>query len=310
MSSRSTSFRARIALAAMMVLLLPGAAWAQNAQSAARAEWDAALSAARKARVGGPSEVKLADQATLKLPRGFIYIPPAEGKRLLVAMGNRIGNNVLGLVFPASEAQWFVVMQYHKSGYIKDDDAREWKTDELLKGLRDGTEQSNAERRTRGIPEVEIVGWVEAPAYDPAAHRLVWSLSSKQKGEPAGAEHGVNYNTYALGREGYISMNLVTGMNRIESDKPVARTLLAALEFDDGKRYTDFNAATDRVAEFGLAALIGGVAAKKLGLFALIGAFLVKFAKVIGIAVIALGALAVKLFRRRREAESAPTLPA
>jgi len=310
MNSRLMSSRVRIALAALLVLLLPTAAWGQDAQSAAEAEWNAALTAARKVHVTGPSEVKLADQATFKLPQGFIFIPAAEGKRLLEAMGNRVSNELLGVVFPASDARWFVVMQFHKSGYIKDDDAREWKTDELLAGLKRGTEQSNANRRARNLPEVEVVGWVETPAYDAKAHRLVWSLSSKEKNEPAGTERGINYNTYALGREGYVSMNLVTGMNTIEAEKPIAHTLLAALEYNDGKRYTDFNSTTDHVAEFGLAALIGGVAAKKLGLFAIIAAFLVKFAKVIGVAAIAFGAAATRLFRRKKEAGNAPTAPA
>lgn len=310
MNSRSISSRVRIVLAALLVLLMPAGAWGQDAQSAAEAEWNAALAAARKVHVMGPSEVTLRDQATFKLPEGFVFIPAAEAKRLLVAMGNRVGSNLLGVVFPASEAQWFVVMQFYKTGYIKDDDAKEWNTDELLQNLKEGTAKSNAERRKRGMPEVEVVGWVEAPAYDATKHRLVWSLSSKAKGEPAGAERGINYNTYALGREGYISMNLVSGTNTIEAEKPIAHKLLAALDYNNGKRYTDFNATTDHVAEYGLAALIGGVAAKKLGLFALIGAFFVKFAKVIGIAVIALGAAATKFFRRRKTAESGPTMPA
>lgn len=304
------SSRMRIALAALLVLLLPGAAWGQDPQAAAEAEWNAAMLAARKVHVAGPNEVKLADQARFQLPEGFVFIPAAEGKRLLVAMGNRVGNDVLGVVFPASKERWFVVMRFHKSGYIKDDDAKDWKADELLTSLKEGTEKSNTERRARGIDEIEVVGWVETPAYEATKHRLVWSLSSRAKNEPAGVERGINYNTYALGREGYISMNFVTGMKTIEAEKPIARNLLAALEYNDGKRYTDFNAATDRVAEYGLAALVAGVAAKKLGLFAVIAAFFVKFAKLIGIAVVALGAGAAKIFRRRRDAESAPTLPA
>jgi len=307
MRSDSISSRVRNALAIILILLLPAAVWAQDAQSAEQAEWKAALQAASKAKVVGPHDVKLVDQATLKLPEGYLFIPAAEGKRLLVAMGNRVGDNLIGIVFPNSKSQWFVVMQFHKTGFIKDDDAKDWKADELLASIREGTAETNKQRRARNIPEIEIVGWVEAPAYDPAAHRLVWSLASKERSEPAGAERGINYNTYALGREGYISMNLVTGMNTIEAEKPIARTLLAALDYNDGKRYTDFNAKTDHVAEFGLAALIGGVAAKKLGLFGVIAAFLVKFAKVIGVAVIALGAGLTKMFRRRRQAERAPT---
>jgi uncharacterized membrane-anchored protein len=298
---------ARAGWLSVMLVVFQSAAWGQGAPTAgAQAEMQAAIDAARKAQVSGPSDVKLADQAILKLPKGFVYVPPAEGRKLLTAMGNRVGDGLLGLIFPDSDAEWFVVMRFMKSGYIKDNDAKEWKTDELLSGLKEGTEESNKERRARGFPEVEIVGWIEAPKYDAQTHRLVWSLSSKVKGAPAGAEGGVNYNTYALGREGYISMNLVTGMKTIAAEKPVAHQLLAALEYNDGKRYAQFNSATDHVAEFGLAALIGGVAAKKLGLFALIAAFLVKFAKIIGIAAIALIALIAKLMGRKKEEGGTP----
>jgi uncharacterized membrane-anchored protein len=75
-------------------------------------------------------------------------------------------------------------------------------------------------------------------------------------------------------------MNLITDLRDIEKDKAHAAALLGALSFSDGKRYADFNASTDRMAEYGLAALVGGVAAKKLGLFAVMAAFFVKFAKV------------------------------
>ena len=93
-------------------------------------------------------------------------------------MGNRTGEGLLGMVLsPASGAEWFVVMRFEKSGYIKDDDAKDWKTDELLSGLKEGTEEANKERRARGISEIEVVGWVEAPKYDAGARRLVWSLA-------------------------------------------------------------------------------------------------------------------------------------
>jgi len=297
----------RVGWLVALLLLFQDVAWGQGTPKAnAQAEMQAAIEGARKAQVTGPSDVKLGDQAKLSLPAGFVFIPPAEGNKLLTAMGNRAGEGMLGLIFPESDAQWFVAMRFFKSGYIKDDEAKEWKTDELLKGLKEGTEASNKERRTRGYPEIEVAGWIEAPAYDPATHRLVWSLSSKIKNAPAGAEGGVNYNTYALGREGYISMNLVTGMNAIQAEKSVAHQLLAALEYNDGKRYAQFNSATDHIAEFGLAALIGGVAAKKLGLFALMAAFLVKFAKVILLSGIALIGVIAKFMGRKKEAGSPP----
>ena len=300
---------ARVWLLAAVAILLQPAAWGQGPAKDRQAEAKAAIEAAQKVQVPGPTDVKLADQAVLKLPKGYVYVPPAEGGRLMAVMGNRVGEGLLGLVFPDSDEKWLVVMRFLKSGYIKDDDAKDWKADELLKGLKEGTEEANKERRERGIPEIEVLDWVEPPSYDAATHRLIWSLSSKQKVEAAGAERGINYNTYALGRDGYISMNLVTNMGTIQTDKPSAHRLLAALEYSEGKRYTDFNSATDHIAEFGLAALIGGVAAKKLGLFALIAVFLAKFFKVILIAGIALVGVLYKVLGRKKPADGAPPPP-
>ena len=64
-----------------------------------------------------------------------------------------------------------------------------------------------------------------------------------------------------------------------------ARQLLEAVDFNSGKRYGDFNSSTDKVAAYGLAALVAGVAAKKLGLLALLAATVIKFAKIIVVAV-------------------------
>ncbi|WP_404980317.1 DUF2167 domain-containing protein [Caballeronia sp. LZ019] len=149
------------------------------------------------------------------------------------------------------------------------------------------------------MPEMELIGWAERPHYDAARRQLVWSMSSRSKGEPADAPHGINYNTYALGRDGYVSLNLITEQPQLEKDKKAVQALLAGLEFDSGKRYADFNASTDKVAEYGLAALVGGIALKKLGLLAIMGAFFAKSFKLIAIGVVALGVAVKKIFTRK-----------
>jgi len=295
---------ARLWLAVAAAALL--AATAAQAQGKADAEIEAAFEAAKQTAVQGPSDVKLADQATLKLPEGFVYVPPAEGQRIMTAMGNRVGAGLLGLVFPGDDpdANWFVVMSYVDSGYIRDDDAKDWDADELLGNLKAGTEEANRDRKARGIPEMEVLGWVEAPRSDAATHRLVWSAATKDKSEAGAMPRGVNYNTYALGRQGYISLNLVTEYATIAKDKPLAHRLLGALEFNTGRRYADFDSSTDRVAEYGLAALVGGFAAKKLGLFATLGVLLAKFWKVIAIAGVGLVAGLGKVLARKKADEN------
>lgn len=273
-------------------------AQAQNAT--AEQEQKQAFDAARKVQVTGPADVALRDQATLKLPAGFVFIPQPEAEKVLRSMGNRGGESLTGLVFPMSEANWFAVVRYIQEGHIKDDDAKEWNADELLASLRKGTEASNSERTSRGFPAMEVAGWAEAPKYDAAAHRLVWSASTRDKGAKADDRMGVNYNTYALGREGYISLNLVTALADLPQDKQAALQLLGALEFNQGRRYADFNGSTDKVAAYGLAALVAGVAAKKLGLIAVLLAFAAKFAKVIVVAVGGAAWGVAKLFGRKR----------
>jgi uncharacterized membrane-anchored protein len=158
----------------------------------------------------------------------------------------------------------------------------------------------------RGFPEIEVVRWIETPTYESATHRLIWSMLYKRKGDPDSAAKGTNYNTYALGRDGYFSLNLLTNADDVGTDKVAAHALLAALWYNPGKRYEDFNAATDHIAEYGIAALVGGVVAKKLGLFALIAAFVMKFAKVISVAVLAAGGGIWNFFRRRLRTSAAP----
>jgi uncharacterized membrane-anchored protein len=53
-------------------------------------------------------------------------------------------------------------------------------------------------------------------------------LLAKDRGAAAGAPQTVNYNTYALGRDGYFEMNLLTNSSTIDKDKASARDVLAA----------------------------------------------------------------------------------
>ncbi|HEX5312960.1 MAG TPA: DUF2167 domain-containing protein [Aquabacterium sp.] len=276
--------------------------FAPASHASPESEMEAAVQAMKSSQVSGPAEIVLRDQAKLKLPAGYIWVPEPAAGQMMRAMGNHSDERELGLIFPQSEeARWMAVAKYEAAGYIKDDDAKDWNVDDLFQSLKEGTAEANKDRVARGFNELEIVGWVEKPSYDAALHRLVWSMSARDKGAPADAPVGINYNTYALGREGYISLNLLTNLSDVEQNKPHAQTLLAALTFQEGKRYSDFNASTDKVAEYGLAALVGGLAAKKLGFFALAAGLLAKFSKVILLGGAAFAGVFAKVFKRKKD---------
>jgi uncharacterized membrane-anchored protein len=293
------------ALSSAAVPSTPG--YAQNVPTPQlKAEIQAAWQAAAKTAIVGPAEIKLLDEATLKITSDQVFVPAAEADKVMVALGNTSTPSRYGLVVGRKDdVPWMVDVRWIKEGYVRDGDAKEWQADALLEDLRQGTEQGNAQRIARGLPALDVTGWVEKPAYDPASHRLVWSLSLRDRGAPTDQPQTINYNTYALGREGYFSLDLITGSDTIGMDKLVARDLLGTLVYLPGKRYEDFSSSTDKVAAYGLGALVGVVAVKKLGLLGLIGVFLLKIWKLAAIAAVGAAGAFRRFFKGRSAGDEA-----
>jgi uncharacterized membrane-anchored protein len=267
-------------------------------EEALKKAWDAV----NKVSTVGPTDIALVDQATLHLPGNMIFIPKTEANALLVAWGNSAGDRLLGMIMPnGSQDNWVATIDKTLEGYVKDDEAKDWDAAALLQNLKDGTEAQNEDRKARGFEPLEVTGWIEKPNYEAASHRLVWSMKMIHKGVVNDENAIVNYNTYALGRDGYLEVDLLTNEKSVEHDKPFAKQVLAALEYKSGKRYEDYKPGTDHLAEYGIAALIGGVAAKKLGLLALASVFILKFVKIFAVAaIVGLGAIKRFFFRGKK----------
>jgi uncharacterized membrane-anchored protein len=232
----------------------------------------------------------------LQLPAGYVFLGMPDADRFLKKNGSFDNQNVLGVVLSQDEKQsWGVILDYQESGYVKDEEKLD--AGAILKSIREGTEESNKERVKNGFPSLTVGEWTESPHYDHATHRLVWAL-------PATSSRGttINYNTRVLGRRGYVSLNLLSSVDRVAVEKSNAATLLAATAFKNGARYEDFDKKTDKVAEYGLMGLIlggAGIAAvkvAKIGLLAGLLKFLVAGWKLVAAFFIALGAGIKKFF--------------
>lgn len=256
--------------------------------------------------IKGPATVALIDEAVLNLPAGEVFVPQPQADKLLELFGNPGANpDMPGLILPRDpRAQWYMPIRFQATGYIKDDDARTWNADDMLQSLKVGTDEQNRERQKAGIPQMEVLGWSEPPRYEPATQRLRWALASRIVGAKDDDPRLVNYNTYALGRDGYFTMNLVAGLADLPTLRPVAEKQIAALEYRPGKHYADFDAHTDRVAAYGLSSLVVGTLRPEgepaSGAPLLAGRNL-KFL-LAGAAVLALAVLAWLLRRRSRRA--------
>ncbi|HPQ96942.1 MAG: DUF2167 domain-containing protein [Thiothrix sp.] len=261
-----------------------------------------AFNTANRVAVPGPVSIDVAGQATLQLPSGFAFIPEPASRILLRAMGNPLPEHLQGMIFPLDSSEWFATLHYEDSGHIRDDDAstRQWHPDTLLAAIR----AQHPDRQ-------QVRYWTAAPQYDPAQHQLLWSLAVRDSNQPEGAAHGISYQTRTLGREGQVSLDLVTNPALAANLLPVAQTLLAALRFNPGQAYVDFNPGTDRLAGYGLATLITGTAPTP-ELPTLISGWFLKFWPLVLAGLLLLagsGTLLYRFFREHRPADAAPVKP-
>lgn len=161
--------------------------------------------------------------------------------------------------------------------------------------MQQATREDNVERTKAGFPAVELMGWAEPPYYDSVAHKLYWAKDLKFNDHDA---HTLNYNIRVLGRRGVLVLNAVASMDQLASVKRDMAKVIGFVDFNGGHRYADFIPGTDKVAEYGIAALIAGSLAAKAGLFKVLLAGILALKKLIVVAVVGVSAYLRKLFRR------------
>jgi uncharacterized membrane-anchored protein len=245
--------------------------------------------------------------AVLALEADFRYLGATDARRVLEEFwGNPPDPSVLGLVLPvglslADTNSWVAVVTYSDEGYVSDQEANAIDYSAMLQEMKDGAADENAMRRQAGYPTVELIGWASPPRYDATAKKLHWAKELAFEGSDG---HTVNYDVRVLGRRGYLSLNAIGHLEQLEAMQSGMQRLIPQVDFIDGERYADFDGSTDKVAAYGLAALVGGAFAAKTGLLGKLLALLIAAKKIVIPLAIGAIALAVKLFRRKGETRS------
>jgi uncharacterized membrane-anchored protein len=240
--------------------------------------------------------------ATLNVPKDFNYLDPDDTETVLVKLwGNPPSDEKpLGMLLPAGLTPlnsncWVVAISYVDDGYVKDNDASKINYADLLKQMQKATAENNKVRSEKGYPTVDLIGWAEAPRYDAETHKLYWAKELKFQGEQG---ETLNYDIRMLGRHGVLVLSAVASMDQLGEIEKETPQILGMVNFNEGNRYADFDPKVDKVATYGLAALVAGGVAAKLGLFKLVWVFLLAAKKFVIIGVIAVAAFFKKLFKR------------
>ena len=240
--------------------------------------------------------------AKIRVPEEFRYLDSKDANTVLSRLwGNPPDSNTLGLLVPAkisvvSPEAWAVIITYDEDGYVKDDEAEKMDYDKLIQKMREDTSEDSKEREKTGYGSIELVGWATQPRYDKGTHKMYWAKELKFGGSP---ENTLNYNIRMLGRRGVLVLNAVAGMSQLQEIESATPAVLAMVDFQEGHRYTDFNASTDKVATYGLAALVAGGLAAKAGLFKGLLVALLAAKKLVIVGFVAVAAWLKKVFGKK-----------
>lgn len=243
--------------------------------------------------VHGPAAVQVGDVARIKLPAGPMFIGKDETSKFLELNGNPPSDD--NYTVSAPDYSWFAVFAFDPVGYVKDDEAID--ADALLATLKEQDAADSEERKRLGLAALRLDGWSVKPHYDSATHNLEWGTRLvNDKGEVT-----VNYTSRILSRSGVMRATLVSDPGHLQDDIVKYRKVLAGFDFNAGERYGEWRDG-DKVAGYGLAALVTGgaaAAAVKGGFFKPILVALAAGWKLVLAGLAALAAAVNKLFGRR-----------
>jgi uncharacterized membrane-anchored protein len=203
--------------------------------------------------IRGPQQVPLFGNSTFDLPAGYVFLNPAETAKLETITHN-LGGGTEYFLAP-EDLHWGAHFSFKDDGYVKDDEKIDAAS--LLQSIKDGTAAGNKIRRERGWDEMEVVGWQTSPHYETRTNRLEWAVTGKDLKSNVEV---VNFNTRILGRGGVMSVVLISDPQELSAATDEFKSTLAGFSYSAGQRYSEYRPG-DRVAKYGLAALITGGAA-------------------------------------------------
>jgi len=265
----------------------------------ARAQ-DAAPEPPRLAWQPGPLTAPIGSSlAEIELPEGYVFLGKEDTAKLLELMQNPVSGDELATLAPASDdAHWLVFFEWDQSGWVDDSEKDDLDASALLESLQEGNRRGNEERKSRGWPTLEIVGWQEEPHYDAKTNNLTWAIDATSEGHRV-----LNRMVKLLGRRGVMTVTVVSNPEEIDVASAATDALLTGYHFKPGSTYAEYLPGKDQIANYGLAALVAG----GIGAAALKSGLLAKLWKYLVVAVIAVGGGIKRLFTGRKHIADPPT---
>lgn len=241
----------------------------------------------------GPKVVRVGKIATFKIPSGYMFLYPQDTAKIMEIFHNPPSYKD-EYYFGPKNFEWYGIFSYDDIGHVPDNE--NINADDLIESIKRGTEKDNKIRIQKGWKPMYILGWKFKPFYDKETKRLSWAIDAE-----SGGSEVINYNTRILGRTGVTSAILVAGTTNLNHIVDTFNKVVDGYKFNDDQRYSSFTEG-DKVAKYGLAALIAGGAAAvatKKGFWATLIIGIKVFWKFIIAGIIAFFAFIGNIFKRK-----------
>jgi uncharacterized membrane-anchored protein len=230
--------------------------------------------------------------STLSLPRDHAAAFAADAVRFETLLGNGdLASKHVEAVVVNRRNEQVIFQSFNDEGYITLDDWKDVDAAAMLATIKDNTEKGNAEKTRDGFSPVHVKGWLQQPTLDRDGNTVRWAIAADDGSTPI-----VNAVALRLGRRGFEKLTWVGDANAYVAQGGELDLMLGSHTFDPGFRYADY-VSGDKVAAYGVGALVATLVGAKLAKIGLFAGLLVLLKKFGVIAVVALGGVLAK-FRR------------
>lgn len=205
----------------------------------------------------GPAVVNFEGLETIALPEQYSSTDKEGCQFIMESWGNLVSGQEIGLI-TASSNGWSAVVEFNKSGYVKDDEKDELDADAMLKNIKEGQEAANESIIEHGGQPLTVLGWQKPPFYNDVTKNLEWCLLLSVQGDEDNPF--TNHNIRILGRHGVTEITLIASLDVLDQSVIELADILKSFKYTQGNRYAEFRKG-DKVAKYGLTALVAGGAA-------------------------------------------------
>ncbi|HXZ14556.1 MAG TPA: DUF2167 domain-containing protein, partial [Roseiarcus sp.] len=212
--------------------------------------------------VRGPARLRLADQATLWLPFGYVFLDAEKARDLIDGEEGLLDDSNFGVILPSTRTPtWIAYVDLIDQGHIKEDDAKALAPPRLLAGLAVANAAQNVERGRNGMAPLTLGDWIAAPQYLPSRRILNSCVSAVDGADPQARL--INCASLALGRRGAIKILVAGELSNLVSFEREAAALTEKIAYDPAAGYEGYVPGEDEDAGYGLVSLASGIVGLK-----------------------------------------------